>query len=247
MERLAAVQIQLSGARMPNRSSPPLVALAALVAAISAGCLAPTDTLPRGRELYESCMPCHGEHGAGNPAILAPNIAGMPQWYVEQQVMKFRAGKRGYHFDDIAGLRMRPMALSMPTEDDVKTVAAYIAQMPRVSAGALVQGGDAAKGQQLFATCIACHGADGAGNQALNAPAIAGSDDWYLLEQLHKFKRKVRGDPAVDPIGATMQAMTATLVDDQAMKDVVAYIKTLPPPAPAPAAPAHAAPAAHGG
>lgn len=232
---------------MLNRPSI-VVALAAAV--VAGACTAPKEPLPRGQELYESCMPCHGQDGAGNPAVLAPAIAGLPQWYVEAQVMKFRAGKRGYHFDDIAGLRMRPMALSMPTEDDVKVVSAYIAQMPRPAHAPMVQGGNAEKGKGLFATCVACHGADGGGMQALNAPAIAGADDWYLLEQLQKFKKKVRGDPAVDPVGATMQAMTATLADEQAMKDVVAYIMTLPPPkppAPAPA-PAPAAPAApHGG
>jgi cytochrome c553 len=162
----------------------------------------------------------------------------LPQWYVEAQLWKFRSAQRGYHFDDIAGLRMRPMALSMPTELDVKTVSAYIATLPRPAHAATVQGGDVNKGKALFATCIACHGADGAGNQVLNAPAIAGADDWYLLEQLQKFKTKMRGDPAIDKVGATMQAMTATLPDEQAMKDVVAYIKTLPPPPAAPAAPA---------
>lgn len=214
-----------------------LIALGAVTA-----CLAPTDPHARGAELYESCLPCHGEQGQGNQRVLAPAVAGLPQWYIEAQLMKFRAVKRGYHFDDLAGLRMRPMALSMPTEDDVKTVSAYIATLPRPASPVTMQGGNAEKGKAYFNTCIACHGADGMGNQALNAPALAGADDWYMMEQLLKFKSKVRGDPAIDPVGATMQAMTATLPDEQAMKDVIAYIKTLPVPvsaampAPAPAA-----------
>ena len=202
-----------------------LVACAALTA-----CLEPTDPHERGAELYESCQPCHGADGSGNQRVLAPAVAGLPQWYIEAQLMKFRSVKRGYHFDDLAGLRMRPMALSMPTEDDVKTVAAYIAGMQRPASQATLQGGNAEKGKQYFNTCIACHGADGMGNQALNAPALAGADDWYMMEQLLKFKSKVRGDPAIDPVGATMQAMTATLPDEQAMKDVIAHIKTLPVP-----------------
>jgi cytochrome c553 len=220
-----------------------LVACTALTA-----CLEPSDPLVRGAELYESCLPCHGADGAGNQRVLAPAVAGLPQWYIEAQLMKFRAVKRGYHFDDLAGLRMRPMALSMPTEDDVKTVSQYIASLPRPASQVTMQGGNAEKGKQYFNTCIACHGADGMGNQALNAPALAGTDDWYMMEQLLKFKSKVRGDPAIDPVGATMQAMTATLPDEQAMKDVIAYIKTLPVPvsaampAPAPAAAAPAAP-----
>jgi cytochrome c553 len=213
-----------------------VVALAAVVVAATA-CMEPSDPLPRGHELYQSCQPCHGADAGGNPAILAPSIAGLPEWYIEAQLMKFRSAKRGYHFDDIAGLRMRPMALSMPTTDDVKTVAAYIAQLPRVTHPPMVEGGDANKGKALFATCVACHGPDAAGNKAMNAPPIAGADDWYLLEQLGKFKKKIRGDGTIDQVGATMQAMSLSLPDEQAMKDVVAYIKTLPPPKPEAPAP----------
>ena len=39
--------------------------------------------------------------------------------------------------------------------------------------------GDPAKGKALYATCASCHGANGEGNQALNAPAIAGQKEWY--------------------------------------------------------------------
>lgn len=224
----------------------------ALVAVASIGmltaCLEPTEPMARGKSLYDSCLPCHGEMGEGFARVLAPSIGGLPQWYIEQQLMKFRAVKRGYHFDDLPGLRMRPMAMSLPTEADVKIVAEYISKMARPVHAATIQGGDAGKGQTYFQTCVACHGADGGGNQALNAPAIAGADDWYLFDQLVKFKTKQRGDPALDPVGATMQAMTATLPDEQAMKDVVAYIKTLPVPVsaamPAPSAPAAPAPAA---
>lgn len=219
-----------------------LVLAVAALGALSA--CEPTDPMARGESLYDSCLPCHGENGEGFARVLAPSIGGLPQWYIEAQLLKFRAVKRGYHFDDRAGLRMRPMALSMPTEDDVKTVAAYIAQMPRVVHAATIQGGDVSKGKGYYQTCLACHGVEGAGNQALNAPAIAGADDWYLFEQLVKFKTKQRGDPAIDAIGATMQAMTATLPDEQAMKDVVAYVKTLPVPVsaamPTPVSPAQA-------
>ena len=32
--------------------------------------------------------------------------------------------------------------------------------------------GDAAKGKAAYAVCLACHGADGMGNKALNSPQI---------------------------------------------------------------------------
>ena len=39
--------------------------------------------------------------------------------------------------------------------------------------------GDATKGKAAYAVCAACHGANGMGNKALNAPKIAGQEPWY--------------------------------------------------------------------
>jgi cytochrome c553 len=47
-----------------------------------------------------------------------------------------------------------------------------------------------------------------------------------MLSQLKKFKSGVRGG-ANDTAGAMMAGMANSLVDEQAMKDVVAYIRTL--------------------
>jgi cytochrome c oxidase subunit 2 len=88
--------------------------------------------------------------------------------------------------------------------------------------------GDIKRGRALYAPCVACHGPDALGNDATKAPALAGLNDWYLLGQLRHFKSGVRGASADDVTGAQMAPMMATLEDDQAMKDVVAYIQTLP-------------------
>jgi cytochrome c oxidase subunit 2 len=87
--------------------------------------------------------------------------------------------------------------------------------------------GDPAQGQAAFATCIACHGARGEGNQTLNAPKLAGQPSWYLERQLRNFKSGVRGEAPGDEIAAQMRAIALTL-DDGAMADVVAYVGTLP-------------------
>jgi cytochrome c553 len=92
-----------------------------------------------------------------------------------------------------------------------------------------VQAADAAAGQALYATCIACHGADGAGNTALNAPALAGQYSAYLERQLQHFRSGVRGSDAGDTYGMQMRGMASTLSSDTAVADVVAYISTLPP------------------
>jgi cytochrome c oxidase subunit 2 len=87
---------------------------------------------------------------------------------------------------------------------------------------------DLAAGQALYAVCSACHGANGEGNMALNAPKITGQEDWYLERQLTNFRHGVRGSNSKDTYGAQMAPMAAILVDDTAVKNVVAYINSLP-------------------
>jgi cytochrome c553 len=180
-----------------------------------------------GNELYAACTSCHGADGYGQENIAAPAIAGLPAWYVEAQLTKFRTGVRGAHPDDLEGLRMRPMSRQMMDEGEVKSVAAYVASMPSKKQAPTVKGGDASAGAAAYATCLACHGPDGKGNQALNAPPIVGQHDWYLVSQLHKFKKGIRGANPKDVTGGQMRPMSMTLADDQAIKNVVAHIDTL--------------------
>jgi cytochrome c oxidase subunit 2 len=181
----------------------------------------------RGEELYQLCIQCHGDDGEGNRFALAPSIAGLPEWYVLRQLQGFRAGHRGRHFDDISGMRMRPMARVLQTEEDVAAAAAYIASMPIQHPEPELEGGDAARGQAFYAPCTACHGIDGSGNQALGSPPLTHQSDWYMLTQLQHFKAGVRGTAPGDAQGALMRPMSMTLPDDQAMRDVIAFIMTL--------------------
>jgi cytochrome c553 len=181
----------------------------------------------RGEELYKLCEQCHGAAGGGDPVALAPAIGGLPQWFVEAQLEKFRAGGRGTHFDDIAGMRMRPMSMWLHSEADVANVAAYVAGMPKVLPAPTLEGGNPEVGRQKYIPCIACHGVNGEGNQALNAPPLAGMSDWYQLSSLQKFKAGVRGTNPKDTTGMLMRPMSLTLADEQAIRDVIAYIATL--------------------
>jgi cytochrome c553 len=181
---------------------------------------------PAGHDLYDSCKSCHGAAGHGQENIAAPAIAGLPAWYVEAQIMKFRTGVRGAHPDDLEGLRMRPMSQQMMDVNEVKEVSKYVASMTPMKQ-ANTTGGDATAGAATYAVCTACHGADGKGNQALNAPPIAGQHGWYLVSQLKKFKSGVRGTNPKDVTGAQMRPMSMTLADETAMKNVVAHISTL--------------------
>ena len=87
--------------------------------------------------------------------------------------------------------------------------------------------GDAAKGKAAYAVCTACHGANGMGNKALNAPRISGQEPWYLERQLKNFKAGIRGANAKDPYGMQMRPMALTLANDQAVSDMAAYVSSI--------------------
>jgi cytochrome c oxidase subunit 2 len=86
---------------------------------------------------------------------------------------------------------------------------------------------DAVAGQALYPVCGACHGAQGEGNEMLNAPKLAGQHGWYLKRQLKNYQLGLRGTNASDTFGAQMAPMAAILVDDAAIDSVVVYITTL--------------------
>jgi len=180
-----------------------------------------------GKELYQLCAQCHGDDGLGMQMALAPAIAGQKDWYLLNQITKFRNGQRGTHFYDIAGMRMRPMALSLRTDQDIADVVAYVAALPPTKPAATLEGGDVEKGKGYFQVCMACHGPNGEGMQPLNAPTLNHSSDWYLLTQLTNFRAGIRGANPADATGATMRPMSMTLPDEQALQDVIAYIMTL--------------------
>jgi cytochrome c oxidase subunit 2 len=180
----------------------------------------------RGATLYVYCAQCHGEDGSGYEKFRAPAIAGMPAWYVESQLHKFQDGARGDHPDDVDGLRMRPMSRTLKSDDDVQAVAAYVESMGPANPSPTVEGGDARKGKQLYATCVSCHGEKAEGKLENKGPPLTSTSDWYLMAQLKKFKAGIRGTDGEDVTGGQMRPLAVSL-DDQAMKDIVAYITTL--------------------
>jgi len=110
----------------------------------------------------------------------------------------------------------------------VRAVAGYISRLPVVRHDPSL-GGDAQAGKKRYTLCSSCHGPDGSGNETMEAPRIAGVDDWYLYTQLLKFKQGIRGVEPDDKQGQTMAPMAGTLPNEKAMRDVVAYISTLKP------------------
>ena len=189
---------------------------------------APRQGIARGADLYDTCLPCHGARGAGNVELGAPPIAGLPRWYIEAQLGKFRNGLRGSNPADMEGHRMRPMARSLNIEGDVGSVAQYVASLPLQHAPATLTGGDSAAGAARYTTvCTVCHGADAMGMEAMGAPPLVNQSDWYILRELDKYRAGVRGYDSTDAQGQQMATMSSALENHQAMLDVIAYIRTL--------------------
>ena len=179
-----------------------------------------------GAAQYAVCAACHGSEGQGVAAMNAPKIAGQSDWYLKRQILSYKNGLRGVHENDTFGQQMIGMVATLADEAAVDNVVAHIATLPDSPTAATVTG-DVENGRAIYTTCAYCHGDDGMGVQALNAPRIAGSSDWYMARQLGHFKTGVRGAHPKDYYGYQMGLLSITLRDEKAIKDVIAYINTL--------------------
>ncbi|MGQ0579339.1 MAG: c-type cytochrome [Betaproteobacteria bacterium] len=185
---------------------------------------APGD-VAAGKQLYAVCATCHGMQAEGNPALHAPKLSGQGDWYLKRQLKYFKEGARGTHDKDVFGKMMAPMAAILSDDDAIANVSAYIETLPDNPAPDTVDG-NTKNGQKIYLTCAACHGSDGRGSQAMNAPRLAGMSDWYLITQLNNFKHGIRGAHPKDMHGPQMVSMAAILADDQAIDNLVSYINT---------------------
>ncbi|MFH0350721.1 MAG: c-type cytochrome [Chromatiales bacterium] len=144
-----------------------------------------------------------------------------------------RTGKFEILCEELCGIGHFAMRGSVVVEEQT-AFHTWLSSHPTFAQSSSRGAGDALAGDPLYAACAACHGPQGEGNLALNAPKLSGLEDWYMKRQLKYFKQGARGTHDKDVFGKMMAPMAATLVDDVAIENVVAYIKTLPDnPAPA--------------
>jgi cytochrome c oxidase subunit 2 len=87
---------------------------------------------------------------------------------------------------------------------------------------------DVAAGAKLWKFCAFCHNADGLGQARSDAPKLAGNAAWYTERQLKYFRTRVRGYHPEDIPGLQMVVYAVPLVDDAAIRDMAAFIATLP-------------------
>lgn len=120
-----------------------------------------------GERLYmNNCAQCHASDLRGNKGF--PNLTdtdwlgGGSHDTIKTTILQGRMGN------------MPPMAAAVGNADDVKNVAQYVLSL----SGSPNDSVRAELGKAKFASCAACHGLDGKGNQAIGAPNL--TDDIWL-------------------------------------------------------------------
>lgn len=187
-----------------------------------------TPDLAAGQQAYTVCASCHGQSGEGNRAMNAPKLAGLQPWYIERQLRYYQEGVRGTNPDDSFGQMMAPMANMVASPDARRNVSAYIANLPVTDPSVTLTEGDVSRGMRIYeANCAACHGSDGKGSWATDAPALAGMDDWYLSHQLNNYRAGIRGHHDSDDYGYQMVSMVKAMRTEQQQNDVITYINSL--------------------
>jgi cytochrome c553 len=174
-----------------------------------------------------ACARCHAYNGGGDGSGAFPRIAGLPAFYMAEQLHDFRSGIR-------RNAIMSPVAQGL-SEQDIADVTAYFAAaqapfMPLTntkSAYLIAQGeqlanvGNPAKG---IPGCLNCHGPDGAG-QSPTIPYLGGQYGNYISFELKMWQRGFR-----DTSHPVMR-LFANKLDDQELAALAAYYEQLRPPA----------------
>ncbi|TFG94564.1 MAG: c-type cytochrome, partial [Myxococcales bacterium] len=83
--------------------------------------------------------------------------------------------------------------------------------------------GDAARGEEAYEVCGACHLPNGAGRPDGTFPQLAGQHSTVLIKQIADIRAGRRDNPIMYPFAIT-------LTDPQELADVTAYLQTLPIP-----------------
>jgi cytochrome c oxidase subunit II len=177
---------------------------------------------------YLVCAGCHGARGEGNAAVNAPPLAGQSAEYLARQLTKFRNGQRAYLQSDAAGQVMKAVAQSLHDDAAIQSVAKIIAMMPPGQATAAAAPPPRNKQvTEIFTACASCHGARGEGRADARAPNLAQLPAWYLTKALQDFRSGARGTMPGDLEGHTMRTLVRLIPDDQALRELAAYVDAL--------------------
>lgn len=160
------------------------------------------------RLFMNNCAQCHGSDAKGSRGF--PNLTDQDWLYggspdkIQETITNGRNGM------------MPPMGAMVGNADDVKNVAHFVLSLSGSEHDAAL----ATKGKEKFATCAACHGPDGKGNQAMGAPNLTdniwlhGAGEAAIVKRINE--GKINKMPA-----------QATLLSPEQIKVLAAYVWSL--------------------
>ena len=169
----------------------------------------PVDSMA---QRMQACAACHGRDGRAGSDGYYPRIAGKPQQYLYNQLINFRARRRGY-------APMTHMVKHL-SDDYLREIAAYFSALdlpysppqpgPTTPQGlalgdALVHAGDKARG---IPACVSCHGSRMTGTLP-DVPGLPGLPRDYINAQLGAWKTGLRHASAPDCMARVVARMGA--------------------------------------
>ncbi len=189
---------------------------------------APVAAPPTGSTFQTVCATCHGPRGGGDRERMAPPIANLTAWYVDEQLAKFRSGFRGTDPRDTHGQQMRAAVLPL-SDDAIAEATAELATLPFVppEPPAPLPGNLTAGKEAYTDLCMECHRYNGHGEFAFKCAPLAGLPSWYIDAQLTKFQSGIRGYDPHDESGAKMRLMSQRAADPTDRADIISFLTTL--------------------
>jgi len=180
------------------------------------------------------CGTCHGIDGRGIEEVKAPTLAGLPDYHVMAQVELFRRGLRsaetaGTGFDPVAEMHRETLEL-----DDAlfRELAMHIASLPARRPEPTVFG-RADDGRQPYQElCAECHGDRAQGDPAKRVPPLHLFNDWYLVEQIRRFRVGLRQPDPAEGDSLRMHAMALRFPSLQEARDIALYVNSHLEPVP---------------
>jgi cytochrome c553 len=179
-----------------------------------------------GEQKVAICAACHGADG-NSLVPMFPKLAGLGERYLQEQMQHIRDG-------------LRPVAqmagqVDNMSDQDLADIAAFYDQKPRS-----VEQADAAVialGEKVYragvvernvAACIACHSAQGGGNDPAGFPALGGQHADYIAAQLRAYRQGYE-DPAgrVTDGDSKIMRSNAFGLSDKEIDAVAAYVSGL--------------------
>jgi len=157
------------------------IATAIVTASFSSIQVASAADAANGEKLSQTCLGCHGAPGLRNPGPVyaIPMIGGQHAEYIVSALKAYKDKTRSHK-------TMQAQASNL-TDENMADIAAFFAGLDGNSRPSLVSAAKAKMGEKLSASCSACHGKTGDGDQS-SFPKLAGQYESYLVHALKDYR-----------------------------------------------------------